>query len=363
MSPKLKFGPTWGAMVLLILAASAAAPLEPAATAPAPVSSGWPAPCAAYVRIVGYCADRLSLSNPARAQRLQSSVEKLSVQWMDDVAQHREPTVNGMDCTIALNLFTRVEAPIRGCGGDDLPLEQPAHATPAEPPVAAAPPPPAATAVPAAPAANASLNWPTECEVVFNLIQACIDRNRTASFAAELQRDLTRNRYMASAYLRDNNLDALHGYCSLWGELFVRRSTSSGWNCATSTAAPGAEGSAARVQTTSPADFTGQWTSNFGNMRLWQSRYGGTYEQVSGTFGNNNGRIIDGQAQAGTVTGIWTQNTSSQLCNTEQGGSNYWGGYRWTLSADGRSFEGSWGYCDGPLNSGTWNGTRVGDSK
>lgn len=184
----------------LVMTARAASP-EPGATTSAPESSGWPAPCAAYQRIVQLCAERLAPSNPARARRLQASIDSLSVDWMTALAQHREITVNGMECTTALILFTRVEAPVRGCGADDLPL----------------PPPPTAS-------------LPVECQQFLQRIQLCQDRYKTQrpSAVADLDTMLTQKRDQISdtingtdLYSGPNDLANLPHSCALMSTSFA----------------------------------------------------------------------------------------------------------------------------------------------
>lgn len=171
----------------LVMTALVSAQPEPADRASASISTGWPAACAAYLRVVGYCADRLAPSNPVRAGRLQAAVDRLSVDWMDALAQHREITVNGMECTTALTLFTRVEAPIRGCGGNDLPL----------------PPPPVK-------------NYPITCTNYFNKVQACISKYRSKSAAFEIENLLSVHRERLDDLFRRGDIASMNGSCAMW---------------------------------------------------------------------------------------------------------------------------------------------------
>ncbi|MFI4976468.1 MAG: hypothetical protein ACHP84_18180 [Caulobacterales bacterium] len=99
--------------------------------------------------------------------------------------------------------------------------------------------------------------------------------------------------------------------------------------------------------------FGGQWTSNWGAMSLGLSGTG-----LSGSFEHANGKI-SGQASGDSASGYWMQDTAGQRCDTARNGTYYWGRFNWTLAADGRSFNGLWGYCDAAPDSG-WTATRVG---
>ena len=90
-----------------------------------------------------------------------------------------------------------------------------------------------------------------------------------------------------------------------------------------------------------PANFAGQWNSDYGPMTLLQSGSSvtGTYPSYSGT--------ITGTVSGIVLTGNWSDTTGT-------------GTLIFTLSADGNSFTGIWTRRTGSGNSGgTWNGTRT----
>jgi hypothetical protein len=96
-------------------------------------------------------------------------------------------------------------------------------------------------------------------------------------------------------------------------------------------------------------DFTGVWATvtaagNHYTMNLTQNPDG-----VSGTYASADGSVtgtIDGRIEGGVLVYRWTE------------GSNKGSG-KFTLAADGRSFQGSWSYGDDPnLGQTSWTGTR-----
>jgi hypothetical protein len=101
--------------------------------------------------------------------------------------------------------------------------------------------------------------------------------------------------------------------------------------------------------------FAGDWESDNGAVSLVAS--GG---HVTGSYTGDGGRL-DGVEQDGTLSGYWAEGSSDQPCASERLGTVNWGRFTWTLGADGRSFAGSWSYCDAdPATQpgGSWTGTR-----
>jgi len=89
-----------------------------------------------------------------------------------------------------------------------------------------------------------------------------------------------------------------------------------------------------------PGNWTGTWKTDFGTMVLTQ-----TGNSVTGSYTHEEGRV-SGAVQGNTLTGTWSQKQSKT------------GRFKFTMSADGRSFRGLWGLgSQGPISSG-WNGTR-----
>ncbi len=100
---------------------------------------------------------------------------------------------------------------------------------------------------------------------------------------------------------------------------------------------------AAPVATPSPAvpssgAWAGTWNTAFGTMVLQQQG-----SKVTGTYDYKDGRI-EGTVQGAEFRGSWVQ-------------ANGRGRFVFKLSADGRSFTGTWGYGDSTTDGG-WSGTR-----
>lgn len=90
--------------------------------------------------------------------------------------------------------------------------------------------------------------------------------------------------------------------------------------------------------------FGGTWSSGWGKMVLTQS---GTH--VSGTYEHAQGKIEGNVGADGQLHFKWTQNNGQGIGV-------------FTLSADGKSFTGTWNYtgADGSVGSGgTWSGTKA----
>ena len=111
---------------------------------------------------------------------------------------------------------------------------------------------------------------------------------------------------------------------------------------------------------TSPKDkhangFSGDWSTNIGAVSLT-----GDGSHLSGTYATDNGRL-DGNLENGVLAGIWAEDGSDHPCTTAKLGSTSWGRFVWKLSEDGKSFAGTWSYCDDDPSSqagGQWTGNR-----
>jgi TolB-like protein len=84
--------------------------------------------------------------------------------------------------------------------------------------------------------------------------------------------------------------------------------------------------------------WSGTWNTDWGKMTLNEQG-----NHVTGTYTFKNGRI-DGTVSGGVLSGKWTQSNGS-------------GRFEFTMSDDGRTFNGIWGYGEG-LDNGIWKGTR-----
>ncbi len=86
--------------------------------------------------------------------------------------------------------------------------------------------------------------------------------------------------------------------------------------------------------------FTGSWDTNFGVLSMTQSG-----SAVTGTYSYQTGRL-SGTVNGNVLSGTWVESDDQ-------------GTFTFTLSADGRSFDGSWKETSpDPSQSGGWDGTR-----
>jgi hypothetical protein len=77
-----------------------------------------------------------------------------------------------------------------------------------------------------------------------------------------------------------------------------------------------------------------------------------TLTAKDGTYSVNNGHVTVDHIYGDFMDGAWTQSTAAQQCSD----GTYHG--RFHFRFDARGFTGSYGYCDGQVNAGQWNGTR-----
>ena len=90
--------------------------------------------------------------------------------------------------------------------------------------------------------------------------------------------------------------------------------------------------------------WEGEWDSNWGHMILAQSG-----NLVTGTYTHDSGRI-DAIVTGNTLTGTWSEAPSYAPDKDA-------GDIRFTMSADGKTFDGSWGYGSS-LSGGSWTGSK-----
>ena len=100
------------------------------------------------------------------------------------------------------------------------------------------------------------------------------------------------------------------------------------------------------------ASLQGAWQSTWGAIQFTQV---GDY--FHGKYATDNGLLM-GRIEGNTMHGYWIEDAAGTRCDTPQDGRYYWGHVQLTVAADGKSFAGSWGYCDGPTNQGDWTGSR-----
>jgi hypothetical protein len=98
-------------------------------------------------------------------------------------------------------------------------------------------------------------------------------------------------------------------------------------------------------------DVAGDWNSDWGTMHL------SGLSTIEGTYDYQGGRIY-GQLDSYSFAGKWSQTTSGKKCKSPELGSYYWGRVALTFAKDGKSFSGSWSYCDGDPGGGGWSGSR-----
>lgn len=93
--------------------------------------------------------------------------------------------------------------------------------------------------------------------------------------------------------------------------------------------------------TSAAASFAGSWDTAWGKVTLTQTG-GAVAGQYVGQFTGN----VSGQVEGNVATLTWTQT------NGENGRAKF------TLSADGQRFTGTWGSGASATNGGPWNGKR-----
>lgn len=98
-------------------------------------------------------------------------------------------------------------------------------------------------------------------------------------------------------------------------------------------------------------DVSGAWSTDYGTMVLDVAG-----ADVTGPYGPSG--TIEGVLDGNTLTGFWYDSTASQSCEVERNGTVYWGPVEFEFDPIGFSFEGHWGYCDGPPSETGWDGNR-----
>jgi hypothetical protein len=97
--------------------------------------------------------------------------------------------------------------------------------------------------------------------------------------------------------------------------------------------------------------ISGRWADSDGPITLAVSG-----NRLSGSYRFRDGRLTGTVRSGNRATGYWMQSTSSTRCATEHDGSFYWGRFDLVFRAD--RFEGTLGWCDGPVTS-SWTGRRT----
>lgn len=94
------------------------------------------------------------------------------------------------------------------------------------------------------------------------------------------------------------------------------------------------------------ATWTGTWTTNWGAFTVKLSG-----KKATGTYTHDGGRIT-GTVSGRTLTGTWSESPTYK-------GPKDAGSFTITMSADGKSFKGTWKFADGTLGRDRiWSGTR-----
>lgn len=92
-------------------------------------------------------------------------------------------------------------------------------------------------------------------------------------------------------------------------------------------------------------DISGEWSTNWGVMKLSQEG-----DKVIGGYEWDNGRI-EGIVDGYNFKGNWSEPPTYDCPNLK-------GEFNFKISVTGKSFEGSWSYCD-LLNAGVWIGSKI----
>lgn len=111
----------------------------------------------------------------------------------------------------------------------------------------------------------------------------------------------------------------------------------------------------APVSSAAVPDLSGTWNSQWGEdyiavifMKQEGDRVTATYTTTART-----------EAGAGTIAGSFEGRlVGNELRGTWDEGSNRFGRFRFVFSADGRSYEGTWGRADVEDDGGVWIGSR-----
>jgi hypothetical protein len=107
-------------------------------------------------------------------------------------------------------------------------------------------------------------------------------------------------------------------------------------------------------------EIVGLYSTNEGQLSLYRAE-SGSYRWL-GDYGDDGGRIEANQIEHDIITGYWMENSSAVRCDTERGGTYYWGrmAFYWTPSIPlpAGAFQGRWGYCD-ESTSHEWIGIRL----
>lgn len=95
---------------------------------------------------------------------------------------------------------------------------------------------------------------------------------------------------------------------------------------------------------------SGIWETTYGNMQF--------YANGTGEYTSDSGKL-QFSLSGTTMTGIWIEPSSAQECESDRGGSNYWGKFEFIFDEEFTSFLGSWGYCEeAPIAENIWDGTK-----
>ena len=87
--------------------------------------------------------------------------------------------------------------------------------------------------------------------------------------------------------------------------------------------------------------------------RVFDTNFGVfTLTDHDGTYADSDGRVANLKVDGDSMDGTWTQTLSSHRCPD----GSYRGSFHLQFTQDG--FTGTWGWCDGPLTAGVWNGKR-----
>jgi len=72
----------------------------------------------------------------------------------------------------------------------------------------------------------------------------------------------------------------------------------------------------------------------------------GDDDVLTGTYDNDGKLTVKGNMNDPTYVGFWTASTAPQECDSEKDGTKYWGRVSFAMSDAGRTYTGTWGYCD-----------------
>ncbi|MEM1056818.1 MAG: hypothetical protein AAGI52_14945 [Bacteroidota bacterium] len=118
--------------------------------------------------------------------------------------------------------------------------------------------------------------------------------------------------------------------------------------------------SLASCSSPAPVDYlrpAGVYQTTFGPLALTPPDEDGN---VTGLYtgDEDNQAQLYGRYRAFRLTGLWWEPGREGPCEPDEDGDTYYGSFTFRFMDDGRTFEGTWSWCDGPEEE-EWTGRYV----